>query len=39
MRPWVEREPTEHPLAVDQRDGLPGERAIAMAEHLLHPSV
>jgi hypothetical protein len=37
MRPWVELEPTEHPLAVDQRDGVARERAVAMAEGLLHP--
>ena len=36
MRPWVELEPTEHPLAVDQREGLSRERAIAMASELLH---
>ena len=36
MRPWIELEPTDHPLAIDQRDGLPEERAIAMAERLLH---
>jgi hypothetical protein len=37
MRPLVELEPTDHPLAVDQREGLTQERAIAMAEQLLHP--
>ena len=36
MRPWIELERTEHPLAIDQRDGLTEERAIAMAERLLH---
>jgi hypothetical protein len=35
-RPWVELEPTEHPLAVDQRQGFSEERAAAMAEQLLH---
>jgi hypothetical protein len=36
-RPWVELEPTDHPLAIDQREGLSPERAIALAERLLHP--
>ena len=29
-RPWVELEPTQHPLAVEQRDGIPPERIIAV---------
>jgi hypothetical protein len=37
MRPTVELEPTEHRLAMDQRTGISRERAIAMAERLLHP--
>ena len=37
MRPWVELEPTEHPLALDQRAGISVERAITITEHLLHP--
>ena len=37
MRPWVELEPTDHPLAVDQREGLSQQRAIAIAEALRHP--
>ena len=36
MRPWVELEPTDHPLAVDQRDGMSPERAIELAHTLLH---
>ena len=36
LRPWVELEPTEHPLAVEQREGISAERAIALAERLLH---
>jgi hypothetical protein len=36
MRPWVELEPTDHPLAGDQREGLTRDRAIALAEQLLH---
>ena len=35
-RPRVELEPTDHPLAVDQREGIGRERAIALAERLLH---
>lgn len=30
LRPWVELEPTEHPLAVEQRDGIGEERAAAV---------
>jgi hypothetical protein len=29
-RPWVELEPTEHPLAVEQRDGISDERIAAI---------
>jgi len=36
MRPYVELEPTEHPLAVEQRNGITMDRAIAMAEMMLH---
>jgi hypothetical protein len=39
MRPWVELEPTSHPLALDQRQGLAPHRAIAIAQGLLHPPV
>ena len=39
MRPWVELEPTSHPLALDQRQGLAPDRAIAIAQGLLHPPV
>ena len=37
MRPWVELEPTDHPLAVVQREGMSRVDAIALAERLLHP--
>ena len=37
LRPWVELAPTEHPLAVAQREGLMREDAVARAEALLHP--
>jgi len=33
--PSVELEPTDHPLAVEQRDGMTLERAVAIAEALL----
>jgi hypothetical protein len=36
-RPRLELEPTDHPLAVDQREGISWERAAEMAEHLMHP--
>jgi hypothetical protein len=37
-RPRIELEPTEHQLAIDQREGISRERAIEMAEWLLHAS-
>ncbi len=36
-RPYVELEPTEHPLAVAQGAGFSRSEAIMMAESLLHP--
>ena len=36
LRPLVELEATEHPLSVDQRDGVPLARAIELAMRLLH---
>ncbi|MEM7223561.1 MAG: DUF2199 domain-containing protein [Pseudomonadota bacterium] len=36
MRPLLELEPTDHPLAVDQREGMPMERAIEFAQRLMH---
>jgi hypothetical protein len=36
-RPWIELEPTDHPLAIDQREGIPAARAQQIAEKLLHP--
>ncbi len=35
-RPHLELEPTDHPLAVDQREGLSPERARELVERLLH---
>ena len=42
MRPWptrpfVELEPTRHPLAVEQQGGITGARAREIAERLVHP--
>jgi hypothetical protein len=38
VRPAVELEPTDHPLAVDQRLGIPMERLMAIVTKLLHQS-
>ncbi|MEV0465699.1 DUF2199 domain-containing protein [Nocardia tengchongensis] len=35
-RPLVELEPTDHPLAVEQRTGITRARVQAIAEQLLH---
>jgi hypothetical protein len=42
VRPWptrpsVELERTDHPLAVDQRNGIPLWRAQQIAERVIHP--
>lgn len=37
-RPLVELEPTDHPLAVEQRSGITMARVRAIAEQLLHPN-
>jgi hypothetical protein len=37
QRPLVELEPTDHPLAVEQRTGIPMDRVREIAEALLHP--
>jgi hypothetical protein len=37
VRPTVELEPTDHPLAVEQRTGITLARVQAIAERLLHP--
>lgn len=36
LRPWLELEPGEHPLARDCREGLGAARAQALAERALH---
>lgn len=37
LRPLVELEPTDHPLAVDQRNGISAARAAELVEIALHP--
>jgi hypothetical protein len=37
IRPFVELEPTDHPLAVEQRNGITMERVRQIAEMILHP--
>jgi hypothetical protein len=36
-RPFVELEPTDHPLAVEQRTGITWDRVQEIAEQVLHP--
>ena len=36
-RPLVELEPTDHPLAVEQREGIPAGRAREIAQGMMHP--
>ena len=36
LRPLVELEPTDHPLAIEQREGITLARVQEFAEHLLH---
>ena len=35
-RPLIELEPTDHPLAVEQREGITLARVIEIAERVLH---
>ncbi|MFF2061698.1 DUF2199 domain-containing protein [Streptomyces sp. NPDC058200] len=37
-RPFIELEPTDHPLAVEQRTGITLDRVREIAESLLHPT-
>jgi hypothetical protein len=36
LRPFIELEPTDHPLAVEQREGITRERVHEVAERVLH---
>ncbi|MFD8978482.1 DUF2199 domain-containing protein [Streptomyces sp. NPDC059564] len=38
QRPLVELEPTDHPLALEQRTGIALDRVRRIAETVLHPS-
>lgn len=38
QRPFIELEPTDHPLAVEQRTGMTMERVREIAETVLHPA-
>jgi hypothetical protein len=37
-RPYIELEPTNHPLAIEQREGISLSRLEAIADHVLHGS-
>ena len=37
IRPYIELEPTDHPLAVEQRTGISEERVAEIFEKLMHP--
>ncbi|WP_376768299.1 DUF2199 domain-containing protein [Paenibacillus alginolyticus] len=39
IRPYIELEPNEHPLALEQRNGISIKRVQEIAEHLLHKNV
>ena len=36
LRPLFGLEPSDHPLAIDQRDGMSWQRAVSFAEQLMH---
>lgn len=38
QRPFIELEPTDHPLAVEQRTGITMDRVREIAEAVLHPN-
>ena len=38
LRPWIELEPTEHPLAVEQHSGIQRARVIEIVSTVLHQS-
>jgi hypothetical protein len=37
IRPYIELEPTEHPLALEQRNGIPVSRVAEIHAHFEHP--
>ena len=37
LRPFVELEPTDHPLAVEQREGITPDRVAEIYERMIHP--
>lgn len=37
QRPWIELEPTDHPLAIEQRHGISEARVQELSEAMLHP--
>jgi hypothetical protein len=37
VRPYIELEPTDHPLAVEQRNGITVERVAEIYAHVMHP--
>lgn len=39
IRPLLQLEASDHPLAVDQREGLPRTRALDMVQRLMHPGI
>lgn len=36
LRPWIELEPTEHPFAVCQREGISAKQVGTVLEYYLH---
>lgn len=37
LRPYVELEPTDHPLAIEQRNGISLDRLVSIYEAMTHP--
>lgn len=37
IRPFIELEPTDHPLAVEQREGITVERLAEIYSLIMHP--
>lgn len=37
VRPYIELEPTDHPLAVEQREGITLDRVAEIYERMVHP--